>query len=689
VSVRDPRHDILFEPVQIGPKTLRNRFFQVPHSTGFGSDRPGSQARFRATRAEGGWAAVCVEIASIDPESDRNPVPIPARLWDDDDVRNLALVCKESHDHGALVGIELWHSGAHVDVSPSRLPPGAPSQLPSDAFPMSYPRELTVDEIHRLQRLYAAAALRARVAGFDIVYVYGAHGYLPAQFLSPFYNKREDGYGGSLENRARFWLETIALVREAVGDHCAIAVRIGLDPAAGAGGSPDEALEFVQLADRLVDLWDVNTSVIGKPWLDMRPSRIGPEGYQLEWTGRVREVTRKPIVLVERLTNADRMADLVRRGVCDLIGGARPSIADPFLPSKIEQGHADDVRECIGCNVCISRVLTADHIACTQNATAGEEFRRGWNPERFERAANGDHDVLVIGAGPAGMECAIVLGKRGMRRVHLVEASDEIGGVAALTARLPGLGEWRHVLDWRRRQLDKLRNVEVLTGLRLSAAAAREYGADFVVVATGAHWVADGTNHLTHAPIPGAGLAHVLTPEQVLVDPPRGGRVLVYDCVGHLMGVGLAELLASAGSKVVFATPHQVAAPYLDRTFEGDPARKRLHELSVELRTATTLERIERGASLLASYGREVEIPCDAVVLVGSRRSNDALHRELQADPGRLEAVYAIGDCVAPREIAECIFDGHRLAREIDALHPATALPYQRERRVVIAEPVS
>jgi dimethylamine/trimethylamine dehydrogenase len=151
------------------------------------------------------------------------------------------------------------------------------------------------------------------------------------------------------------------------------------------------------------------------------------------------------------------------------------------------------------------------------------------------------------------------------------------------------------------------------------------------------------------------------------------------------MGVGLAELLASAGSAVVFATPHQVAAPYLDRTFEGEPARKRLHELRVDVRTATTLERIEPGACLLASYGSEAEVPCEVVVLVGSRRSNDALHRELRADPGRLEAVYAIGDCVAPREIAECIFDGHRLAREFDALHPATPLPYQRERRVVIA----
>ena len=670
---------MLFEAVQVGPKTLRNRFFQVPHSTGFGSHRPASQARFRATKAEGGWAAVCVEIASIDPESDRNPVPTPARLWDDDDVRNLALTCRESHEYGALAGVELWHSGAHVDVSPSRLPPGGPSQLPSDAYPLTYPRELSTAEIRHIQGLYVAAARRARAAGFDIVYVYGAHGYLPTQFLSSFYNMRQDEYGGSLPNRARFWLETLALVRDAIGTECAIAVRIGIDPAEVAGVTPGDAIEFVRLADELVDLWDVNTSVIARPWLDMRPSRIGPEGYQIEWTGRVKQVTSKPVVVVERLTNPDRMAELVRSGLCDLIGGARPSISDPFLPRKVEEGRAAEIRECIGCNICLSRASVADHIACTQNATAGEEFRRNWHPERFERAANADKGVLIVGAGPAGMECAVVLGKRGMRQVHLVDGASDIGGVAALTARLPGLQHWQRLVDWRRGELARLGNVEVLTGLSLDAVAARHYGAELVVVATGAHWRGDGTSHVTHAPIPGAELPHVLTPERVLAELPDPGRVLVYDCEGYLLGAGLAELLAAAGSFVTFVTPHQVAAPYLDRTFEGSPVRHRLHDLGVGIRAESTLDHIDSGACSLTHYGTRTEVKSDLVVLVTARRSNDGLLRELRGEPGKLEAVYAIGDCVAPRQVADCIFDGHRLAREIDAPNPATPLPYRRE----------
>src|ERR671935_3045404 len=424
---RDPKYDILFEPVRIGPKVLRNRFYQVPHCTGFGTDRPGAQARFRATKAEGGWAAVCTEICSIHPESDRAPRPV-ARLWDDDDARNLALMCDEAHEHGALAGIELWHGGPTSEGSGSREIPGAPSQIPSDLNPLSYPRELDRAGIRELEELYAAAARRARDAGFDIVYVYGAHSFLPLQFLSTFYNKRTDEYGGSLANRARFWLETLELMREAVGDDCAIASRLAVD-ARGPHGIPlDEGPEFVRLADHLVDLWDVNIGSITDRSADIAPARCDDESWQLPWTGRVREATAKPIVGVGRLTSPERMVEIVESGVWDLIGAARPNIADPWLPRKIEEGRPGDIRACIGCNICVSKGDVRRHIGCTQNATAGEEHRRSWHPERFERAANADAEVLVVGAGPAGMEGAIVLGRRGMRRVRLVDAAAQNGG---------------------------------------------------------------------------------------------------------------------------------------------------------------------------------------------------------------------------------------------------------------------
>jgi dimethylamine/trimethylamine dehydrogenase len=695
---RDPRHDVLFEPVRIGPKTLRNRFYQVPHCTGFGSEKPGSQARFRGMKAEGGWAAVCTEEALVSPDSDFWPV-VSQRVWDENDVRNLALFGDEAHAHGSLAGVELTHGGVHGTTKESRWPAIGPSQLASDYYSFVVPKAMELDDIRRVRGDWAQAAKLVRDVGIDIVYVYGGHSYLPLQFLSPFYNKRTDAYGGSLENRARFWLETLEAVREAVGDDCAIAVRLCVEALGPAGVELDEGLGFIRLADHLVDLWDVNVGSIVEWSKDSGASRFFPEGYQLEWTGRVREATAKPIVGVGRLTNPDRMAEIVNSGAWDLIGAARPSIADPFLPKKIEEGRYGEVRECIGCNVCVMKAEEGNHIGCTQNATAGEEYRRGWHPERFDPAENRDRDVLVVGSGPAGMECAIVLGKRGFRRVHLVEAEPEIGGIMRWIPRLPGLGEWGRVLNWRAVQLEELGNVEVITGAGLGAKDVREYGAELVVVATGARWATDGINFVTHEPIPGAdaSLPHVLTPEQVMLEgkTPPGERVLVLDAEGYFMAAGVAEKLAGDGFSVEIVTPHDRVAPVCDETLEGPLLRRHLHEVGIRQRTGTMLAAIEPGrVSAIDEFGEPLELEADAVVLVTQRLSDDALYLELRADGDTLadegiEGVYRIGDCVAPRIIAEAIFDGHRLAREIDSQDPAVPLPYRRERLVLESVPTA
>jgi dimethylamine/trimethylamine dehydrogenase len=686
---RDPRHDILFEPVRIGPKTLRNRFYQVPHCTGFGSEKPGSQARFRGVKAEGGWAAVCTEEALVSVNSDFWPT-FSTRFWDEEDARNLGLMCDEAHRHDSLAGIELTHGGAHARAREARVPAVAPSQLASDYDHFVVPKTMEKDDIRRVRDDWVRAAKLARDAGFDIVYVYGGHSYLPLQFLSPFYNRRTDEYGGSLENRARFWLETLEVVREAISDDCAVVVRFCVESLGPAGVELEEGLEFIRLADALVDLWDVNVGSINDWSKDSGASRFFPEGYQLEWTGRVREATAKPIVGVGRLTNPDRMAEIVRSGSWDLIGSARPSIADPFLPKKIEEGRYGEVRECIGCNICVLRAEWGNHIGCTQNATSGEEYRRGWHPERFEPAENRDRDVLVVGAGPAGMECAIVLGKRGFRRVHLIDAEPEIGGQMRWVPRLPGLGEWGRVLNWRAVQLEKLATVEVVTGARLDAQGVREYGAEIVIVATGARWAADGRNYLTHEPIPGAdaSLPHVLTPEQVMLEgkTPPGERVVVFDAEGYFTAAGLAERLAGEGYFVELVTCLDKVAPVCDETLEGPLLRQHLHDIGVRQRAAVMLTGIEAGRlTATDEFGEALELEADAVVLVTQRLSNEALYLELRADEEALraegvEAAYRIGDCVAPRLIADAIFDGHRLAREIDSEDPAVPLPYRRER---------
>jgi dimethylamine/trimethylamine dehydrogenase len=517
------------------------------------------------------------------------------------------------------------------------------------------------------------------------------------QFLSPFYNKRPDGYGGALKDRARFWLETLEAVRGAVGADCAIATRIAVDALGPAGIHVEEALKFIDLADDIVDLWDVNVGSIASWSKDSGTSRYFREGYQLEWTGGVRQATAKPIVGVGRLTSPDRMASIVRSGVWDLIGAARPSIADPFLPRKIEEGRTDEIRECTGSNVCIMKVDGFGHLGCIQNATAGEEHRRGWHPERFERSSNTEKAVLVVGAGPAGMECAVTLGRRGFEAVHLVEASDDIGGRMRWVRRLPTLGDWGRIVDHRKVMLSKLRNVEVITGRRLSTEDVRDYGAQLVVVATGSRWSGEGLQSSTHEPIEGASasLPHVLAPEQVMEGKrPPGGRVVVYDAEGYFVGPGIAELLAGEGFDTHLVTSLEVVSPLSDLTLEGPMLRQHLHELGVTSYRGVTVLAVEPGrVSGEDEFEEPWSLEADGIVLVTQQVSDDALYRELVGNPSGLEAsgieaVFRIGDCVAPRMISEAIFDGHRLAREIDGEDPSVARSFDRERNVPDVEPV-
>lgn len=677
----DPRHAILFEPVVVGPKVLPNRFYQVPHASGFGTRRPHAQAAFRAIKAEGGWGGVCVEYSPVSADTEESPF-VAADLRDVRDAEALRLTVDAVHAHGSLAGVELFHGGATSNNVLARTPRLAPSQVGSAAKWGSMPRSMTLDDIERVQQDFVTAARHARDVGFDIVYVYGAHGYLLTQFLSTATNHRSDAYGGSLENRARFHSETLERVRAAIGDDCAVATRICVDGRDGVPGIHlDEMLAFVAMVDPLVDLFDV---IVGSWPEDSGTSRYYPEGHQLPWSSRVREATRKPIVGVGRYTNPDQMAQVIRSGAFDLIGAARPAIADPFLPQKIAAGRLSDIRECTGANICILREEGFGQIGCIQNPTAGEEFRRGWHPEQVPAAIDPSLSLLVVGAGPAGMECALVLGQRGFDAVHLVDAAPTIGGRLTWTRRLPTLGDWGRVTDWRATQLAALPNVEVITGRWLSAAEVRDYGADIVIIATGSHWSSDGTQPDHAGPISGG--ADRLTPEAIMAgERPVGRTVIVYDCDGYYVAPGIAELLAAEDYDVHLVTTHAVMSPLSDGTLEGPMLRQHLHDLGIAMSTGITIHAWHPGrAAGVSTLGDPIDIPADDLVLVTHQVVDDALYHELTTAPELLtaagiRAVHLIGDAVAPRWISESVFDGHRLAREIDSTGPSIPLPVRRE----------
>jgi dimethylamine/trimethylamine dehydrogenase len=700
------KYDVLFDSIAIGPKTLKNRFYQVPQCNGAGVDKPGFQAYHRAIKAEGGWAALCTEYCSVSPESDGTD-HVGARLWDDDDVTNLAVMCDHVHAFGALAGAELWY-GARATNLESRNVGRAPTVFPSGDPVGIYPRLMDEDDIATVRGYYVAAARRARDAGFDIVYLYGAHSQLPMSFLSKRTNKRTDRYGGSFENRLRFFRELIEDVREAVGDDCAIASRASVDSLQADGILlNEEGLRTIEALDHLVDLWDVTIGP-GEEWgQDAGASRFFPTNHEAPYTRTVKQHADKPVVGVGRFTDPDVMVDVLTSGQYDIIGAARPSIADPFLPLKIAERRFDDIRECIGCNHCVARwEMGGPPIVCTQNATAGEEYRRGWHPERFRPASNQDLAVLVVGAGPSGLECARVLGERKMSAVHIIEAEAEVGGHLRWVTKLGhssmpspnremgrGLSEWRRVITYRETQLQKLKNVELHTKSRLTAEDVLDYGAEIVVIAAGCSYATDGLNPVSNEPIPGAdtSLEWQLSPRDVALETKAiGRRVLILENERYHMGASIAQKLASEGHDVTLMTHVNEFFSFMRFSLEGTMMNRDLHRLGVKLRPHTMIDRIAPGVVHAYNVWDESQtetIEVDSLVLCTMRIADDQLYRTLKADPQALDAagiqqLHVIGDAHSPRLMPEAVFDGHRLAREIDSPDPRFPLPFIRERRI-------
>ncbi len=678
------RYDVLFEPVRIGPVTTRNRFYQVPHCCGLGHLRPQAHAAMREMKTKGGWGVVSTEEAEIHPSSDLSPHP-EQRIWDDRDIPALRLMTEAVHRHGALAAIELVHNGLHAPNLQTRMPPLAPSDTSISLVYPKQARAMDKADIRELRRWHRQAARRAREAGFDIVYVYAGHSMTIAhQFLMPRFNTRIDEYGGSLENRVRLTRELLEETREEIGDTCAVAFRFAVDELKGADGiqAAEEGRGIVEILSELPDLWDVNVS----DWSnDSQTTRFEPEdGYQIPYVEFVKTITSKPVVAVSRLGSPDLMVSLIKRNVVDLIGAARPSIADPFLPNKIAHNRIEEIRECIGCNICVSSDTMGIPIRCTQNPTMGEEWRRGWHPEEIAPAPS-PASVLVVGSGPSGLECGLQLARRG-HQVIVAEASNELGGRTLAEPKLRGLAAWRRVRDNRVYLLQQMDNVEIFTESELDSEQILELGVDAVFLATGASWRADGVGRSSRTPFEIHPSVLVLTPDDIMAGSavPEGPVVIYDDDQAYLGGV-LAGHLAAAGQQVSIVTPGGVVSQWTAYTLEQERTQRDLLELGVSVVTSRSVTGVAENAVTTACVftGRESELPCRTLVTVTERAPRNDLYQALQsteaARDGRLH-VERIGDALAPGLIADAVHSGHLAARNYqDDAGAVDAAYHQRE----------
>ncbi len=687
------RYDILFEPIKIGPVTAPNRFYQVPHCNGFGWRMPKGLAAMRGMKAEGGWGVVCTEETEIHHTSDLSPF-FEGHIWSDDDIPSLQLMTNAVHKHGALAGIELSYNGRDASNLYSRAVPFdlfSRGLVGGSGYEPGQSRAATKDDLKQIRKWHRNAAIRAKKAGFDIIYCYAAHNLTLAFHLLSKDNDRADEYGGSLENRTRFFRELIEDTKEAVGATCAVAVRFAVDELIGMDGMQfdGEAHDIVAMLAELPDLWDVNVS----SWKnDSTTSRFEKEGNQEKYISFVKKLTTKPVVGVGRYTSPDSMASAIERGIMDMIGAARPSIADPFLPNKIKEGRHEDIRECIGCNICVTGDTRFVPIRCTQNPTMGEEWRRDWHPEIIAPKKSED-EILIVGAGPAGLEAARALGQRGYH-VILTDAKREAGGRVALESALPNLNEWRRVIDWRLTQIQKIPNIYFYPSSPMTAKDILEAGAPHVILATGAKWRNDGVGRYLSRPVQGN--AKIFTPDDFLESgglPPAFQqqaaelqKILIYDDDHYYMGGVLAELLAQNGCEVTLVTPAPSISYWTQFTLEQERILKRLHKLNVTLLAdhfiASHTPTAKRATVTNVITSAESTLACDAIVMITDRIPNDDLYHELKPAlaEGKLKSLRIIGDAEAPNIIAQAIFSGHLAAREFDELIDPDVTPFKVER---------
>jgi len=659
----------LWEPIQIGEVAIANRIVLPAHQTHFPMeehDLIGDRyIAYMEARARGGPGLLVVEAGGVHPSTARDGL---LNLHRPEIVPGLGRLAAAVHRHDARLFAQLSHMG-NQDPGTSVLdewhPVVAPTSLPSVVYGR-VAKELAADEIAEIVAGYGEAAANAQAAGLDGAELSAGHGYLMCQFLSPLTNRRDDGYGGTIENRCRFVTEVATEVRRRCGREFALGIRLSFDEFLGdAGITPDASAEILRTLERTCD-FDYYSITAGnyhtsREWV---PSVSGGrDGHLAPYSARARELIdgRVPVVVASAIRTVDRAAEIVGAGQADLVAMGRAQIADPELVSKARAGRVREIRRCVGANQgCLRRLFEHGMITCTVNPAAGRERTLG-----AAEPVGPVQRVLVVGGGPAGMKLAESAAECG-HRVTLVERSQQLGGQLGFAGQLPNRHTW---LDLAADLQASLERLEV--GIRLGVDAGVDeiigFGADSVFIATGAFF--DGSGYSIATPhrdgIPGAGSSHVLLPPVAIADPEAcGERVVIVDDNGDHLPLGLALMLAQHGRTVAVVSRHLFAGSQLTVTGDLPWLYPQLTEAGVTILGQSVVDRIETGSVDIRSVwgGAERSLEADTVILSMMRRSDDSLHRSLTA---RGIAATRIGDCLAPREVDDAIYEGFAEGRRI------------------------
>jgi 2,4-dienoyl-CoA reductase-like NADH-dependent reductase (Old Yellow Enzyme family)/thioredoxin reductase len=646
----------LFSPLRINGAELKNRIVRTAHGTNYPNRFVNERLiAYHEARARGGIALTILEPASVHASS-------PGRLivHDDGAIAAYRVLMERLAPHGMRIFQQLWHGGAH---SPSGDGPAWSSSAVPSVEIGSVPRPMTKAMIDTIIEGFASAARRCQEGGLDGVEIHAGHGYLLSQFLSPVTNRREDEYGGPLENRMRLLSEVLRAVKGAVGPDFPVGVRLS-------------STEWVQGGLDVEDTTRIATNLAEEGLIDFLDLSLGsfysshkivgamhePHCYQLPHSEQVSRRMDIPTIVAGRITNLEEAEHIVSTGMADLVSMVRTTIADPDLVVKTLAGRESEIRPCIACNQgCIGGIYGPRHrLGCTVNVDVGNEYR---SQSRTQTQA--PRRVLVVGAGPAGMEAARVAATRG-HDVVVHEAQPFVGGQTTFARRAPHRWDFGRFCDWQRDELERL-GVPVYLNSLVDAEFIAAFHPDDLIVATGATPERTGVQrHRPHRPVIGVDLPHVFTVVDVLSDLLiRYNNVLVFDDLGTYPAIAAAEYLLERGKKVTLATTRPDLAGELGIYFQRVPTTERLFAYP-EFRTIThtELEEVGRDAITLRSLdtGSVLHEQPDAVVIVCGFISTPVLADSVG---GSYESLYIVGDAAAPRDLGAAIADGDRVGHSI------------------------